>query len=108
MMSSQEFQQLEAKPVSEWSADERAAYEADRERQQRITETRRRVEAELRAERRKQEIADLWAWYREEGVEESFEVQRRVQEQREMAATRRQMALEAQITDLEAPVPSDD
>lgn len=108
MMSSQEFQELERKPVSEWTEEERRAYEADRDRQQRITETRRRVEAELRAERRKQEIAELWAWYREEGVEESFEVQRQVQEQREMAATRRQMALEAQITDLEAPLPSED
>lgn len=107
-MSSQEFQELERKPVSEWTEEERRAYEADRDRQQRITETRRRVEAELRAERRKQEIAELWAWYREEGVEESFEVQRQVQEQREMAATRRQMALEAQITDLEAPLPSED
>jgi len=108
MMSSQEFQELERKPVQEWTPAEREAYEADRDRQQRITETRRRVEAELRAKRAEEKRAQLWKWYSSIDLNESFQAQEKAAESKKTAAVRRQMALEAQITDLEAPLPSDD
>lgn len=99
MMSSHEFQELEKRPIREWTSEEKKAYKEDMARQRRIQEMRQKVAAELAEEKRQQELKDLWDWYKSEGVEESFEAQKHAQSLRDNAALKRQIALESAITD---------
>lgn len=98
-MSSQEFQELEKKPLRLWTAEEKAAYRADMARQQRIQEVRQKVAQDLAEEKRQQELKELWDWYKTEGTQESFDAQKHAQSLRDNAALKRQMALESAITD---------
>jgi len=104
-MTSNDFRELEKKPLRLWTAEEKAAYRADMARQQRIQETRRKVEQDLAEEKRQQELKELWDWYSTIDIQESFQAQKKAAESKRTAAVRRQIELEAAIADTEAPSP---
>lgn len=71
------------------------------ERERRIIETKKKVNAQIAAEKREKEWRELLSWYQGIDLEESFEAQRQVRAQKEMQALRRQAAIESSITETE-------
>lgn len=71
------------------------------ERERRIIETRKKVNAELAQIKADKERAELWQWYESIDVSESFEALDRAQQCQRTRAVRRQVEIESAITDTE-------
>lgn len=80
--------------------NDRPRWEPD-ERQRRIIETKKKVNAELAQIKAEKERAELWAWYQSIDVNESFAALERSKEHQRTQSVRRQMEMESAITDVD-------